>query len=67
MRQALQILGGEQSKCREHQMQNPRGESAWPIYNAKKTSNAGAEEKGEKGRSEGHRGSGIDYGVKLMQ
>lgn len=42
-------------------------ESQLGQYNAKKTSNAGVEEKGEKGRSEGHRGSGIDYGVKLMQ
>ena len=66
MRQALQIPGGEQSKCREHQMQNLRGESAWPIQ-CQKTSNARGEDKGEKSRSEGHEGSGIDCGVKLMQ
>lgn len=43
-------------------------EESWlGQYYAKKTSNARVEDKGEKSRSEGHKGSGIDYGVKLMQ
>lgn len=62
MRQTLQILGGEQSKHREHKCKNSE-ESRLGQYNAKKTSNAGVEDKGEKSRSEGHKGSGIDYGV----
>lgn len=65
MRQALQILGESSPNAESIRCKTPEEESAANIQ-AKKTSNAGAEEKGEKGRSEGHRGSGIDYGVKLM-